>query len=182
MSRKTVAKEGVPHPYGHICKGALTSGKDRIPVMLSDGTLIGIATDFVRDDETGEISYEIKLKPTQMRVFVGGDSDEDRYETRDWPSLIDLSMCEATVFVSPYEAWTPAGGTRQITSGSIQGITINLPLGIPKSLIEHIPVAPDYLAVYQSMDRIWLSYLKDEDEAVEWAKKFPLDVVVAVEQ
>lgn len=64
MTRMIVAYEGIATSDGRfILPGALTSRASKIPVGLKDiNTLIGMAKDFERNPETGEISYDITTK------------------------------------------------------------------------------------------------------------------------
>jgi hypothetical protein len=74
--RKVVAYEGKPmHDGQMINSGALSAGSDRLPVTISfkHDNVIGWATDFQRDDETGEISFEIGVLSGYEMIF---DDDE----------------------------------------------------------------------------------------------------------
>lgn len=64
--RKIVAIEGKLSVNKQIVNhGALEPGKDVLPVLCSGSyeTIVGKARDFQRNDETGELSYEIEINP-----------------------------------------------------------------------------------------------------------------------
>lgn len=162
MTRKVVVTEGKEYPQGVIQKGALEVHTDIIPILSSPYSkqqeLAGNAAGFERDDETGDISFDLD--------FFQKYTDEE------------LKMYEITIEAFPIEITDDS----VFTYGRIRAILViplpGYPVGAnPGALIER---KFSYLAVYQSMDRVWTSWLKDEAEAVEWAKKFPLDVVMAV--
>lgn len=110
--RKVVAIEGRPTvDHRYIMPGALEPGSERLPVSLGFRweEIIGIATDFQRNKETGEISFEIQYDPKIS------ERERKLLETTD-----------GTIFVMPYES-TGGEGTQNlvITKGVIKGISLS---------------------------------------------------------
>jgi hypothetical protein len=72
MTRRVVAIEGKETRDGRlILPGAITMKNDVIPVMVDSTIFVGSATDFNRNEETGEISLDITLK-----VMLEGISED----------------------------------------------------------------------------------------------------------
>lgn len=64
MTRVVVATEGKDFGLGTIlAKGALKPGREPIPVTIGfdPADLIGRATGFERNEETGEVSYDVEI-------------------------------------------------------------------------------------------------------------------------
>ncbi len=118
--RKVVVKEGFDYPdRRHIEKGALTPHEHPwIPVVLANNfdTLVGRARGFERNEETGEISFDIEI------THQGFDKVID-----------SADLFDAWVSIYPFDIQA----NNHITHGVIRQITIALlPAHIPTNILE----------------------------------------------
>lgn len=74
MTRRLVLQEGVRHGDGRFVEvGALTPAEEWIPVTFGEA-IVGIATDFQRDEETGGLSFD-------LMIHTALHTDLENYET-----------------------------------------------------------------------------------------------------
>lgn len=89
--KKVVGFEGKPYPDGRfIVPGALTVEKCKIPVANGSDPreILGRASDFKRDPDTGELSFDIELRPDLAPMVA---------------SLLGNDKLEPAIFCSPIE-------------------------------------------------------------------------------
>lgn len=106
--RKVVAIEGKKTIDGRLLLPGSLESADRafIPVMVLAGeAIIGTARDFERNEETGELSYEIKLLDRHYRE--------------------DLERMNFHLFISPFESEMREDGTMAVISGLIRSVSLS---------------------------------------------------------
>lgn len=113
--RKVVAIEGKPMLNGRLLlNGSLEPAKDVIPVTCwmawSDpaGDVVGRATDFQRDSETGRISFEIEFSPR----FTATEREM-------------MEKMDASVYCRPFKGVGGKRSDRVITKATVLSINLD---------------------------------------------------------
>ena len=115
MSRHVIAKEGMPSilPDTWLEKGSLwMDPEDKVPVTSNfdwEKMPIGIASDIQRDEETGEVSVEIRWFDETFTL------DEDSYHSSFWATHLEERQVEATDDIPEH---------RLILKAKVRGISI----------------------------------------------------------
>jgi hypothetical protein len=118
--RKVIAVEGKPYPDGRIIEpGAIKCKDEFIPVVwdYDPSLLVGKASEFLRDEKTGEISMKIELS----RELIHFDSDEN------------LKNIEAgySITVAEYHSESKPNRDLVITSGILKAVGLQYSSGNP---------------------------------------------------
>ncbi len=114
MSRHVIAKEGIPSllPAIWLDKGSLWMDPDeRVPVTTNfnwENPPVGIASDIQRNEETGEVSVEVRWFDETFEL------DEEFYDVTFWATNLEERQVEAT----------DEPGYRLILKAKVRGIAI----------------------------------------------------------
>lgn len=123
MTRYIIAKEGMPTvlPDTWLDKGSLYLDPEaKIPVTWNFGWAnpsVGLASDLQRNEETGEVSVEIRWFDEAFTL------DKDHYDSTFWATDLEERQVEATDDHSEY---------RLILKAKVRGIAIVPVAAIPR--------------------------------------------------